>query len=265
MSRESERKRERESRRLYLEWVVVVPLAVFLLLLVEEEACGGGGGMPARGTMVGSCRSRPLVAAAAVSSNVEQFHRLVRNWNLHSSIARLAPVWTLIMKPGCFLQNWTCFVSNVSANWSQIDGVPIAADATALDLDKALQIESKESNRLENDDEIFNLHLVGWLSLYLFRCHQYCTHTHTQHNFLYVNKKPKQSRIIVEWIPSLFDLLWNRRRPFYRVRQIVPYIITRIRNVSRVTTKLMTVHGRQRRADGAPARASFSVYFLFFI
>jgi hypothetical protein len=91
-------------------------LAVFLLLLVEEEACGGGGGMPARGTMVGSCRSRPLVAAPAVSSKVEQFHRLVRNWNLHSSMARLAPVWTLIMKPGCFLQNCTCFVSSVSAS-----------------------------------------------------------------------------------------------------------------------------------------------------
>ena len=212
MSRESERarERERESRRLYLEWVVVVPLAVFLLLLVEEEACGGGGGMPARGTMVGSCRSRPLVAAAAVSSNVEQFHRLVRNWNLHSSIARLAPVWTLIMKPGCFLQNWTCFVSNVSANWSQIDGVPIAADATALDLDRALEIESRESNRLENDDEIFNLHLVGWLSLYLFRCHQYCTHTHTEQFSI-----RQQNQNQVEWIPPLFDLLWNRRLPFY--------------------------------------------------
>jgi hypothetical protein len=98
--------------------------------------------MPARGTMVGSCR--PLVAAPAVSSKVEQFQRLVRNWNLHSSMARLAPVWTLIMKPGCFLQNCTCFVSSVSASWSQMDGVPIAAEATALDRDKALQNEMND-------------------------------------------------------------------------------------------------------------------------
>ena len=119
-----------------------IPLAVFFLLL----PCGG------RGTMVGSCRPpvAAAAAAAAVSSSVEQFHRLVRNWNLHSSMARLAPVWTLNMKPGCFLQNWTCFVSSVSASWSQIDGVPIAADATELALDRALRkgkINKQKTNR----------------------------------------------------------------------------------------------------------------------
>ena len=102
--------------------------------------------------MVGSCRPpvAAAAAAAAVSSSVEQFHRLVRNWNLHSSMARLAPVWTLNMKPGCFLQNWTCFVSSVSASWSQIDGVPIAADATELALDRALRkgkINKQKTNR----------------------------------------------------------------------------------------------------------------------
>ena len=77
-----------------------------------------------RATMVGGWRA---------SSSVEQFHLRVRNWNLHSSMARLAPLCTLIMKPGCFLQNCTCLLSSVAASWSQMVGVPIAATELARD------------------------------------------------------------------------------------------------------------------------------------
>ena len=75
------------------------------------------------------------------SSSEEQFQRLVRNWNLHSSMARVAPVWTLVINPGCFLQNWICLVSNEEANWSQIDGVPITDDPTELARDSALSFQ----------------------------------------------------------------------------------------------------------------------------
>lgn len=93
-------------------------------------------------TVVGTSerRGRPSAShlAAAVSSSVEQFQRRVRNWNLHSSIARLAPVCTLSMKLGCFLQKCTCLASSVSASWSHTVGVPRAAEPTAYARDRAL-------------------------------------------------------------------------------------------------------------------------------
>lgn len=54
----------------------------------------------------------PNIGPPFPTSCVGQFHRLFRNWNLHSSIAILAPFCRADIVPGCFVTSFLCFLVN---------------------------------------------------------------------------------------------------------------------------------------------------------
>lgn len=54
----------------------------------------------------------PNIGPPFPTSCVGQFHRLFRNWNLHSSMAILAPFCRANIVPGCFVTSFLCFLVN---------------------------------------------------------------------------------------------------------------------------------------------------------
>lgn len=54
----------------------------------------------------------PNIGPPFPTSCVGQFHRLFRNWNLHSSMAILAPFCRADIVPGCFVTSFLCFLVN---------------------------------------------------------------------------------------------------------------------------------------------------------
>lgn len=54
----------------------------------------------------------PNIGPPFPTSCVGQFHRLLRNWNLHSSMAIRAPFCKADIVPGCFVTSFLCFFVN---------------------------------------------------------------------------------------------------------------------------------------------------------